>query len=891
MGMGAAKKALDKKIFRDLIPINGLSPAYLGEIAQKAVVEELRPGRYLFKRGDRDNQSVYLLEGEVSLINEKNEVVGTVRGGSDASRHPLANHQPRQVSARVTGAALVVRIDTSLLDIMLTWDQSAGYEVVEIDAEDDDDWMTRMLQSQAFLKLPPANIQRLLMSMEAFPVKAGETIIEQGGDGDYFYLIKHGSCAVTRRPSPTASEVKVAELGDGDSFGEDALLSEAKRNATVTMLADGTLMRLAKKDFVQLLKEPLIAQASYEQATAMVADGAIWLDVRLPGEFENAALDGSVNMPLSSLRERADELDPEGRYIVCCDTGRRSASGSFVLSQRGYDVFVLRDGLMSIAGFGAAGSQQPADGPVPVETQPEAERQTAEVIALDPERSPKTAEDAEPDVAGDSAGSEDIKARYEAELAKIRVFRDKARDRLKAARERETALVEARDLAQVQSQALSDELKNERSSLRRSEQLLNELRAKLDAAQTESREQEARLVELETSLDAARQAETCALGELETLRARVDEIERQQAEQGASEREFQELRAEAARLRDQLAERERAASDAESAARTAGEAVERLQAEHAVEAERSTNLAAEREGLQTELAAAREQLTVAQDRAQGLEQDRSRLEQSLQSAQDGNGAEREQLQSELAAVREQLVAAQEHAQGLEQERSRLAETLQSAQQAGAEVEQLRQQQSELERALEEARASARQVETLQTELDAANSRLAERSQTQAQERGALEQALEAGQARITELEAAQGALEEERGAALRERDEMGHQLATEREQAQARVEALDEQLAQASADLEAALRQVGERDAAVQEQVRLQRELQDARERVRSLEDEQAASGRTATEISDELARLRAGEHDALAQVASLQAELQAAQQALEQARQREGEL
>ncbi|MEJ2685796.1 MAG: cyclic nucleotide-binding domain-containing protein [Gammaproteobacteria bacterium] len=178
VGMGAAKKALDKKIFRDLIPINGLSPAYLGEIAQKAVVDELRPGRYLFKRGDRDNQSVYLLEGEVNLIGDKNEVVGSVRGGSDASRHPLANHQPRQVSARVTSTALVVRIDTSLLDIMLTWDQSAGYEVVEIDSEDDDDWMTRMLQSQAFLKLPPANIQRLLMSMEAFSAKAGETIIE-----------------------------------------------------------------------------------------------------------------------------------------------------------------------------------------------------------------------------------------------------------------------------------------------------------------------------------------------------------------------------------------------------------------------------------------------------------------------------------------------------------------------------------------------------------------------------------------------------------------------------------------------------------------------------------------------------------------------------------------
>ena len=330
--MGAAKKILDKKILQALVPFNALSPMHFNEVARKTVVEEVPAGRYLFREGDRDNQSIYLIEGEVVLLSGS-ETVGALKGGTDACRHPIAHKQPRQVAARTVGKAVIARVDSALLDIFLTWDQSSGYEVSEInEEEDDDDWMTKMLQSKAFLKLPPSNIQRLLMSVESMPVKAGEVIIEQGGEGDYFYIIKTGRCMVTRRPSANAKEVKLAELSDGDAFGEDALVSDAKRNATVTMLTDGILMRLAKKDFIELLKEPLLDRLDYSKAAAMVSSGeAEWLDVRLPGEFENRHIKGARNIPLSALRLEVSELDPSRKYIVYCDTGGRSASAAFVL--------------------------------------------------------------------------------------------------------------------------------------------------------------------------------------------------------------------------------------------------------------------------------------------------------------------------------------------------------------------------------------------------------------------------------------------------------------------------------------------------------------------------------------------------------------------------------
>ncbi len=64
---------------------------------------------------------------------------------------------------------------------------------------------------------------------------------------------------VTRETPMNRSGLKLAELGVGDTFGEEALISEAKRNATVSMLTDGVLMRLNKQDFRDLMNEPLVS--------------------------------------------------------------------------------------------------------------------------------------------------------------------------------------------------------------------------------------------------------------------------------------------------------------------------------------------------------------------------------------------------------------------------------------------------------------------------------------------------------------------------------------------------------------------------------------------------------------------------------------------------------
>jgi CRP-like cAMP-binding protein len=340
---------VDKSILKKLVPPSALNHDNFEELAGKTVTEQVAAGTALFKVGDVDRKAVYLLDGEVELTTETGQK-STIRSGTDTARHPLANNQPRKHTAVATKPSKITRIDSDLLDILLTWDQLSGIEVDEISVEEDEgdedgDWMTRILQSKAFLQVPAANIQAMFMRMQEVPVKAGEVIIKQGDEGDYYYIIKNGRCKVTRA-SKNNTELTLATLGNGDAFGEEALLSEAKRNANVVMLTDGMLMRLSKEDFNALLKEPMLSWVTREEADILVAGGdAQLIDVRLESEYANNAIPGSINIPLFMLRIKADRLDPGKKYILYCDTGRRSSAAAFLLSERGLRASCLKGGL------------------------------------------------------------------------------------------------------------------------------------------------------------------------------------------------------------------------------------------------------------------------------------------------------------------------------------------------------------------------------------------------------------------------------------------------------------------------------------------------------------------------------------------------------------------
>jgi CRP-like cAMP-binding protein len=340
---------LDIELLRTFSPLDGLKRDNLSALARKVQIRELSPHQILFKEGDTEKRTIYLVSGSLELIVD-GKVQEIVKGGTEGARNPIASVIPRRFTGRAKDRVQYIAIDSDLLDVMLTWDQTGSYEVSELQNKKEaagggDDWMTMLLQTKAFHKIPPANIQAIFMRMQQINYKAGDVVLKQGADGDYFYVLTRGKCMVTRETPLNKDGIKLAELVVGDTFGEEALISDAKRNATVTMTTDGTVMRLGKEDFKKLLNEPMLDWVNTQEAEEIVKNGGQWLDVRLPSEFENQHKQGAINIPLYFIRLKINSLDPSKKYVLCCDTGRRSSAGAYILSERGYQAYVLKGGI------------------------------------------------------------------------------------------------------------------------------------------------------------------------------------------------------------------------------------------------------------------------------------------------------------------------------------------------------------------------------------------------------------------------------------------------------------------------------------------------------------------------------------------------------------------
>lgn len=348
---------LDIRVLAALEPISSFGPARLKELLEYCHLEAVAQGLDPFKGRPLHGQSVYLVKGELEVVYaDGNHVL--IRADSEWARHPIGKRQPEIQAATALTRIQLLRVDDDLLDQMVTWDQFAYHEDTKAPAaqEGSEAAVKRLLNSgmfsaenlrnSPFAHLPSANIGKLLNRIEVIAVWDKEVIIREGDEGDYYYLIESGRAQVTRLIG--GAHMVLAELKAGDVFGEEALISDSKRNATVTMKSNGVLLRLKKQDFLELMQEPLLRKTGYQGAKRKVAGGGVWLDVRHPPEYRYDKLPGAINVPLTDIRNVIGVLSKNTPYVVYCQSGRRSAAAAFILAQAGYKVDVLENGLWSI---------------------------------------------------------------------------------------------------------------------------------------------------------------------------------------------------------------------------------------------------------------------------------------------------------------------------------------------------------------------------------------------------------------------------------------------------------------------------------------------------------------------------------------------------------------
>ncbi len=346
---------------RRLQPLATLPDWRLEDLVALCVVETFALGSNPFHRQNLDGQSVYLLRGELKLAFDDGSSLVIV-GGTESAQRPLGASAATMHGSRAITEVTIVRLDAEILDITMTWDQLVAASSVPGKEKkaggasgqcETTDWRSmsgafrvQSLVGGSFSRLPAASIDSLFQRFERIRLKQGDEVMREGDEGDYYYLIESGSCEVTRRIGGV--DLRLSDLKAGDAFGEEALLADGRRSATVRMRRAGVLLRLGKQDFLELLCEPLLRRLSWPEAERRVAAGALWLDVRYPSEYQGDRLPGALNVPLSEIRHAIGVLDPECAYVVYCQSGRRSSAAAFLLSQHGYRAACLGGGLRAV---------------------------------------------------------------------------------------------------------------------------------------------------------------------------------------------------------------------------------------------------------------------------------------------------------------------------------------------------------------------------------------------------------------------------------------------------------------------------------------------------------------------------------------------------------------
>lgn len=344
---------MDRKVLetlQTLYPYNQLTLSGMESLTEGLSLHDVKSGESLQFMRSTPGTYYYLLQGRIVLayLDADSEEFHTDTSEIVA----LPDQENRRFRAKAVLDSRLLGVSQEKLDEVLQKDQPNNPRARHFKTASrlkHPSWKETFLMASGFKYISREVLDQAFSRMDAVTVKEGDVIIRQGEMADFFYIIAKGRCEVIRESEIIGKSIKLVEYGPGASLGEDALVSNLPRNATVRMLTDGKLMRLDGDDFRFHFKIPLTRSVSLEQAREMINEGVKWLDVRMPSDIEGGrCVKDSINIPHAILRTRLFTADPNHRYVVICNDGSLSAAMTFSLSKYGYEAYYLENGLKSL---------------------------------------------------------------------------------------------------------------------------------------------------------------------------------------------------------------------------------------------------------------------------------------------------------------------------------------------------------------------------------------------------------------------------------------------------------------------------------------------------------------------------------------------------------------
>lgn len=339
-------------------PFHQIDPLEMAPLLQELKPQQYKRGQPILrgtKQADANRQTdtfTYLTAGKAELRRSFFDR-DTLEAGAGAALQPLEYllmSDGGQILA--TDDCEAVQIPRDLVDRSMALGSARDYEVHESDLStallaDENaavDWMSRFLQSPLAQHLPAMVIQQVLSSLVGEDRAKGDEIVRRGEVGDALYVVTRGRAQV-RTDVHGVFQGRAFSLVPGDYFGEESLVADTLRNATVAMEEDGAVARLDRAAFDKLVRPYLIPEADdglMERSLVASSDNRLAvIDVRFPMEYRRDALPHSINIPVPLLRSRINLLDRNRQHLVTYHGGRRSELAVFLLRQAGIEAYLM----------------------------------------------------------------------------------------------------------------------------------------------------------------------------------------------------------------------------------------------------------------------------------------------------------------------------------------------------------------------------------------------------------------------------------------------------------------------------------------------------------------------------------------------------------------------
>ena len=279
-------------------------PAEIRALARRVRVNCMPSGRWLVQDGRELGAYLYLVKGQVATRGPERHLWAKPFG-------KLAHFYPGCRAAKTLSAAQVLVINADERDFLLA--RVPPRPAIDQPAAG---WLAAFLNSQMMAELRPAQWQRLLAGFEARQYLRGEDVVSLNDAAAQCFVLEKGH-AVVHRGTKT-----LAHLGPGDFFGEDALILNCGRTASVTCLTPVLAHAIPRDMFLNCLLKHLV-QPVHEPGSGTVLN---------LGQCE---WPGSQYITLAEMRERVGALDPRARYFVVGGSDAQRYLAALILKQRG----------------------------------------------------------------------------------------------------------------------------------------------------------------------------------------------------------------------------------------------------------------------------------------------------------------------------------------------------------------------------------------------------------------------------------------------------------------------------------------------------------------------------------------------------------------------------